>query len=385
MIGPKVLIVGAGIGGISAGIALRAKDIDVEVYEAAVTQRSAPTALGLASNAIKVLRSLGVDLAAGECGQVLECFELRTAKGRLIRSLPVSAITAELGDPIVSIHRDDVMRTLHRVAGDLPVHYGARIVDFDIGAHGVNVTCEDGRTAAADVLIGADGIRSIVRAKRSGASPPIEYGYVCWLATTPFSHPRMVRGYCGHYWGKGQRFGLIDIGSGRAYWWGTKNMPAAGEWRGGKAEILAAFIDWAPEVTAAIMRTPADAIVSVPAQDRPFLDRWGDGPVSLLGDAAHPMLTSIGQGASSAIEDGYVLAQALATVPDPVAALRRYENLRRDRTCALVSTSRRLSRLEQAENPVVRGLRSLGMRCAPARIIKRHSIRPMRFDLRGCS
>jgi 2-polyprenyl-6-methoxyphenol hydroxylase-like FAD-dependent oxidoreductase len=380
---PKVLIVGAGIGGVTAGIALRAKGIDVEIYEAAAQQRSPGTALGLASNAAKVLRALGIDLAAADCGQALECFELRTAVGKLIRSLPVRAITGELGDPIVSIHRNDVMRILQKAAGDLPVLYGAEVVDFKIGGGGVSVTCADGRRAHADVLIGADGIRSVVRAKLSGEFQPTEYGYVCWLATTSFSHPRMVRGYCGHYWGRGQRFGLIDIGKGTAYWWGTKNMPAARarEWDVGKAEILATFANWAPEVTAAITQTPAHVIVSVPAQDRPFLDRWGSGPVSLIGDAAHPMLTSIGQGAGSAIEDGYVLAETLASVPDPVAALRRYENLRYGRARTLVKTSRRLSRLEQVEDPVVQAVRNFGMRCAPTRIVKRRTIRPMKFDL----
>lgn len=380
---PKVLIVGAGVGGLTAGIALRAKGIDVEIYEAAARPRSQGTALGLASNATKVLRALGMDLAADDCGQRLECFELRTVGGKLIRSLPVRAIIAELGDPIISVHRTDMMRRLQKAAGDMSVQYGAEVVDFEIGGAGVTVTRADGRMTHPDVLIGADGIRSVVRAKLSGESQPTDYGYVCWLATTPFNHPRMVRGYCGHYWGRGQRFGLIDIGGGMAYWWGTKNVTVAEahDWRGGKAEILTAFDGWASEVVAVIERTPADAIVSVPAQDRPFLDRWGSGPVSLLGDAAHPMLTSMGQGASSAIEDGYVLAEAFAAVPDPVAALRRYEDMRHDRACMLVRNSRRLSRLEQAENPVVRAVRNLGLRCAPTRMVRRRSIRPMQFDL----
>ncbi len=204
---PKVLIVGAGIGGLTAAIALRAKDIDVEIYEAGAEQRSTGTALGLASNAIKVLRALGIDLGAGDCGQPLECFEVRSVGGKLIRSLPVEAITAELGDPIVSIHRNDVIRTLEKATGDRSIRYGAEVVDFEIGDVGVSVTCADGRRTHADVLIGADGIRSVVRAKLSGEFQPTSYGYVCWLATIPFSHPRMARGYCGHYWGRGSGSG----------------------------------------------------------------------------------------------------------------------------------------------------------------------------------
>jgi 2-polyprenyl-6-methoxyphenol hydroxylase-like FAD-dependent oxidoreductase len=240
---PKVVIVGAGIGGLTAAIALRARGIDVEIYEARAQQRPTGTALGLASNATKVLRALGIDLATGDCGRALEYFELRTAGGKLIRSLPVRAMIAELGSPVVSIHRNDLMQTLQTAAGDLSVRYGAEVISLEIGDAGVRVTCADGRMTYADLLIGADGIRSIVRTKLSGELQPTEYGYVCWLATTPFSHPWMVRGYCGHYWGRGQRFGLIDIGGGKAYWWGTKNMAAAQarEWRGGKSEILTAF------------------------------------------------------------------------------------------------------------------------------------------------
>jgi 2-polyprenyl-6-methoxyphenol hydroxylase-like FAD-dependent oxidoreductase len=380
---PKVLIAGAGIGGLTAAIALRAKGIDVEVCEAAAEQRSTGTGLGLASNAVKVLRALGIDLVAGDCGQPLECFDVRTRAGKLVRSMPVREVTAELGDPIVSIHRNDLIRTLEQAVGDLPVRYGAEIVDIEIGADGVRVTCADGRRTHADLLIGADGIRSVVRAKLAGDLPATGHGYVCWLATVPFSHPRMVRGYCGHYWGRGQRFGLIDIGGGMAYWWGTKNMPAAKalEWRGGKAEILAAFDGWAPEIADVIGQTPQDAIVSVPAQDRPFLKQWGNGPVSLLGDAAHPMQTGLSQGAGCAVEDGYVLAEAIARVHDPVAALRKYENLRRGRARMLVRRSRRYSKMEQMQNPVGGAARDLGLRCAPTPILKRINARPMRFDL----
>lgn len=380
---PKVLIAGAGIGGLTAAIALRAKGVDVEVHEAAPQLPASGTGLGLASNATKVLRALGVDLGRGGCGCALERLELRTARGTLIRALPIQAVTEELGDPIVCVHRGDLMRTLLAAAGDTPIRFGSQIVDFEAADVGVRAICADGRSVHGDALIGADGIRSTIRSKIADPASPTECGYICWLSTVAFAHPRVVSGYAGHYWGKGQRFGLIDIGGGRVYWWGTKNMPVAEarEWRGGRTEILTAFKGWAPEIAEVIERTPQHTIVSVPAQDRPFLERWGRGPVSLLGDAAHPMQTSLSQGAGAAIEDGYVLALAMARILDPVAALRKYEDVRRARTRMLVRRSRRYSRLEQVENPAIRAARDLGLRCAPTSLLKRHNIGPMRFDL----
>jgi 2-polyprenyl-6-methoxyphenol hydroxylase-like FAD-dependent oxidoreductase len=381
---PAVVVVGAGIGGLTAAIALRAKGIDVEVYEAAPEPRATGTALGIASNATKVLRALGIDLTTDAYCRALEHFELRTARGTLIRALPGAAISAELGHPFVSIHRNELIRTLRSAAADIPIHYGAEIVDVGIERCGAaHAVCADGSEVRATVLIGADGFSSAVRTMVVGEQAPCEYGYVCWLATVRFSHPRMAPGYTGHYWGRGQRFGLIDIGGGLAYWWGTKNMPPAQarDWRGPKSDILSAFDGWAPEVVEAIERTSADAIISVPGQDRPVLKRWGRGPVTLLGDAAHPMLTSRSQGASSSVEDGYVLAEAIAHIPDAVRALRAYEDRRRGRARMLVRSSRRLNRLEQAQNPIACAARNLGLRCAPMGSLVRHTTRPMRFEL----
>jgi 2-polyprenyl-6-methoxyphenol hydroxylase-like FAD-dependent oxidoreductase len=380
---PTVAVIGAGIGGLTAAIALRAKGIDVEIYEAAPEPRATGTALGIASNATKVLRSLGVDLTTDAPCRALEHFELRTDRGALIRKLPGAAITAELGHPFVSIRRNELIRTLRDAAGDVPIHYGAEVVGVGIERCGARAVCVNGADVRAGVLIGADGFGSAVRSIVAGEQPPSEYGYVCWLATVHFSHPRMVPGYTGHYWGRGQRFGLVDIGGEMAYWWGTKNMPAARarDWGGDKADILAAFAGWAPEVIEVIERTPADAIMSVPGQDRPFLKRWGRGPVTLLGDAAHPMLTSRSQGAGSAVEDGYVLAEALARIPDAVEGLRAYEDRRRRRAGMLVRSSRRLNKLEQVQNPAACAARNLGLRYVPMRSLTRQTTRPMRFDL----
>ncbi len=375
------IVIGAGIGGLTTAVALRRIGIDVTVYEASGQPRTTGTGLGIASNATAVLDALDIDIRP--LGAVVRNFELFTRSGALMRRMPIAEITAELGAPIVTIHRNALFGALRAAAGDTAVHYGAQATRYTRTDGGVRVDFADGAVAAADLLIGADGFRSVVRAQLQGATAANEYGYICWLATTSFTHPRVTAGFAGHYWGAGERFGLMDIGGGNVYWWGTKNVPVevARDWQGGKAEVAAAYADWAPEVRAVIAATEESAIVGVPAQDRRFSDQWGDGPVTLVGDAAHPMLTSLSQGAGSAIEDGYVLAHHLATASDPVAALRNYEQERIPRTRKLVAGSRRLSRTEQLEQPIARAVRDLALRYMPSPVVKRINAEPMRFDV----
>jgi 2-polyprenyl-6-methoxyphenol hydroxylase-like FAD-dependent oxidoreductase len=381
---PSVLIVGAGIGGLTAAVALRAKGIPVEICEAAPAPRTSGTALGIANNATPVLRALGIDIGRGDgpTGQATERLEMRTAAGKLLRAMPVQSITSETGNPIVCIGRDELMAMLRDACGDTPIHYGTEAVSLDAGSVRPAIRCADGRALSADVVVGADGIGSVVRAAMAGQSPPVDGGYVCWLATVSFSHPRLVRGYTGQYWGKGQRFGLSDIGGGTAYWWGTKNMAPSQDRRAkaAKSDIVAAYRGWAPEVVDVIGATPEAAIVSTRSHDRRFLSEWGRGAVTLLGDAAHPMLDSLGQGASTAIEDGFVLAAALDKGSNPIAALRVYEDLRRKRTRMLVRYARRLSRIEQSESRVVQAVRDRVVALTPNRMLTMQA-KALRFDL----
>jgi 2-polyprenyl-6-methoxyphenol hydroxylase-like FAD-dependent oxidoreductase len=126
-------------------------------------------------------------------------------------------------------------------------------------------------------------------------------------------------------------------------------------------------------VRAAIAATPADAIISVPARDRPPLRRWGEGPVTLLGDAAHPMLPSLAQGAAMAVEDAVVLARHLAGPADPVTALRGYEADRRGRATQITKRARALSRIEQLEHPIATSLRNAYIRWMPGAVVDRRN------------
>ncbi|UQA98127.1 FAD-dependent monooxygenase [Streptomyces halobius] len=377
---PKAIVIGAGIGGLTAAVALRRVGIGVEVYERARELRPAGTGLSIMSNALSALRTLGIDLGLERRGRAIESLQILDPAGRPVRKLPLKEFGDRLGAPSVNIHRADLQQALLEALGGGP-QLGAKAMDFRTTADGVRVRFADGSEVRGDVLIGADGFHSAVRRQLAGPEEPREPGYVCWLATAPFSHPRFTEGCARHYWGPGQRFGLIDIGHGRAYWWGTRNMPpaAARAWHGGKDEIVRAFAGWADEVREAIRVTPGQAIVSVPAQDRPFLKRWGEGPVTLLGDAAHPMLTSLGQGAGTAVEDAVVLARSLASAADLRQGLRDYEARRRARARRMVHLSRRLSLIEQYERPVPRLLRDAYLRWVPAPVLYRQNASLLTF------
>ncbi|MFI9009057.1 FAD-dependent monooxygenase [Actinosynnema sp. NPDC053489] len=377
----KIVIVGAGMGGLTAAAALGRAGFEVEVYERARELRPVGSALSLMSNALTALAAVGVTPEFTGRSVVFESLSFLTKRGRPIRTIHFGELARRTGQPNLAIHRASLQQALLEQASDAKVELGATATGYTHDGDGVVVSFDDGREVRADVLIGADGFNSAIRRAITGPERPLDYNYVVWRATPKFSHPRVTHAYAAHYWGRGQRFGLVDIGGGDVYWWGTKNVPAgrAADWRGGKAGLQRLYAGWADEVQQVIAATPEEGITSLPAQDRPFLERWGDGPVTLLGDAAHPMLTSLGQGAAIAIEDGAVLAHCLKTIDDPRAALRAYEDRRRERARGMVLASRGLSRTEQLQNPFQTLARGLYFRFVPEKTLDRQNEQALIF------
>jgi 2-polyprenyl-6-methoxyphenol hydroxylase-like FAD-dependent oxidoreductase len=352
----SALVIGAGIGGITAAAALRRAGIEVVLCERSPTLRAAGFGLSLQSNAMNAFRTLdlGIDEELLRVGEHARSACYRRPDGSVMRRVDVAPMEAVLGAPAVVLARPDLHDVLLACCGDdLRVELGAEMLRFTETTDAVQVELADSRTLSADVLIGADGINSAIRSQLHGSEPPRSGEFVCWLALAQFDHPAVAAGESVQYWGTGQRFGISDLGKGRVYWWGTQTTTAelAADWPHGKDDLLDRFADWAPEITEIIAGTPEADILALPAQDRPPLSEWGRGRVTLLGDAAHPMLPSLGQGANAAIEDAIVLAHALATHDDAETALRVYERSRIPRTTMFVDESRKLGELEQTLDP----------------------------------
>ncbi|CDL81342.1 FAD-dependent monooxygenase [Xenorhabdus szentirmaii] len=349
----KVIIAGAGIGGLTAAVVLRHIGCQVEVYEQAPTLRTAGSGLSVMSNAVAALSSIGVDLNLEHFGAPVKCVEIRNIEDQLIRELPIPEVSSSNGFDSVCISRKALQEALLEQLDKNIIHVGTKVTQITESGEGVSVHFADGRETQGDLLIGADGFYSFVRDYVRGNQPIREADYICWLAIIRYQHPQITPGYVAHYWGEGKRVGIIDIGGGEIYWWGTANMltEQANHWQGSNRDILSYYEGWPDIVSDIISQTPSENIISVAAQDRPFSSLWGKGRVTLLGDAAHPMLTTLGQGAGMAIEDAAVLGHMLKQQTDPVAALRQYEEIRIPRAEMFVDISYTQSELEQLSTP----------------------------------
>jgi len=232
------------------------------------------------------------------------------------------------------------------------------------GDGAVSVNFANGQRAQADVVVGADGLHSVVRASLAIPGAIRYAGYTAWRGIAPFRTAGLL---AGETLGHGQRFGLVPIAGDRVYWYATDNVPEGGreDVEAAKTRLAGMFANWHAPIPALIAATEAPAILRNDIYDRDPVDRWGEGRVTLLGDAAHPMTPNLGQGGCQAIEDALVLARCLAEGGAADASLRRYESLRMPRTRFIVNASRRIGRAFQMESPFLCRLRDLALRMTP--------------------
>ena len=366
----RVLIIGAGIGGLTAAIALRQKGIDVEIYERATALTDVGAGISLWPNALRGLYQLGLRGALDEVSFVSVDGAVRSADGAILSRTSADQFIARFGLPLVVFHRAELLAVLAEAARGVPIHLGHDGLDVEQDAAGVTVRFSSGASATGDVLVGADGLRSIVRS-RLGVPGALRYsGYTAWRGVAPFATAGLI---AGETLGCGRRFGLAPIHGDRVYWYATDNVPdgqrePAAET---KARLTALFAGWHDPIPALVRATDDAAILRNDIYDRDPVDRWGSGRVTLLGDAAHPMTPNLGQGACQAIEDALVLARHLASGTSPESALRRYESERIPRTGSIVTASRRFGALFQVESPAFCRVRDLMLRLIPASVTHR--------------
>jgi 2-polyprenyl-6-methoxyphenol hydroxylase-like FAD-dependent oxidoreductase len=377
----RVAIAGAGIGGLTLAAALRRRGVQVAVLERAAQLRAVGAGLGLGPNAIKAFERLGLASAVLAVSAPIHRAAILDPHGRMLGpEVDGTRLQQQMGAPQVAIHRARLHDVLLAAAGPAFVRLGFTVAGYDQCEDRITITGQDGERVEADLVVGADGLHSAIRAQLLSDGDPRYAGYTAWRGVTP---PGAVTppSRMSETWGRSERFGIADIGSGEIYWFAVADARAGGADIDVNRELLARFGTWHDPIPAIISATPASRIIRTDIVDRPPITRWHEGRVVLLGDAAHPMTPNLGQGACQAIEDAVVLDQCLATEATIESALRRYEERRVPRANAIVRASRQFGAVAQWRNPLAVWFRNAVMRLTPPSAVMAQSRRLLQTDL----
>ena len=367
----RVLIAGGGIGGLVAAIALQREGLAVSVFERVKKLEEVGAGLTLWANALRAFQQIGLANLLETVGRPVTRSCILSWQGELLAETPVEALTKRFGTPLVAVHRADLQAALLAVLGQGVVHTGSTCTGFHQDDAQVRVHLADGREVSGDILVGADGLHSSIRAQLLGATPPRYAGYTAWRGVAPITPRQWGQRMATETWGKGRRFGLVPLSQGRMYWFATLNTPEGMRDKEGgrKQELLDLFQTCHDPVPAVIEATDEAAILRNDIYDRPPLYHWSQGRVTLLGDAAHPMTPNMGQGACQAIEDAVVLATCLTTQHSVASALRAYEKHRLKRANSVVQQSARVGQVAQWESSMAVKMRNIVFKLLPAPLL----------------
>jgi salicylate hydroxylase len=353
----KIAIIGAGIGGLAAAVALRQRGIEVALYERAQKLEEVGAGLQLGPNGVKVFRALGLeDALRNNAFEPINIVSLTWDEARLRFRQPLKALaSAQYGAPYMTAHRADIHDLLRATAGNVPLTLNANCLGAETAGAVAVAHFADGRAIEADAVIAADGIRSAVRAQHFGADQPRFTGMMSWRCMVPMDCVPTRVGPSGSVTlERGEYFGWLGPqGHVICYPIGVKGdvLNIFGghyteEWveeswsvPSSREELIAAKAGWNEALLA--MFRHVERVFKWGIYDRDPLPQWTRGRVTLLGDAAHPTMPTLAQGANMAIEDGYVLARALARHGQDVeTALRAYAAERQPRTGRITLQSR---------------------------------------------
>lgn len=358
----SAVIIGGGPGGLAAARALRAAGFTVTVIERDHGREQAGVGITLWPNGTDALDRLGVLAAVRAEAAPMTSMAMRTDRDRLLFALDLNA---ELGAgphyPSLALTRAALIDCLRQGLQDAIVEGAA--VSFSLECNGIAVKLEDGRRIEADYLVGADGERSMVRRQLFGPAPGRHAGYLVWRGVAPIQ-PYGSSGIC--WLGKGIQFGAFPLPGGETYWFATAFVASASlQAADQRAALGVLFADWPSPIREIMRTTDAARLILTHPFAYPRLASWTRGPVALIGDAAHPIEPTLGQGACLAFEDAVVLAQSLKAHHALDAAGANYVAARLQRANELAARAHGFGRTGKWRSAIACALRNFAIAATP--------------------
>ena len=362
-----VNIIGAGIGGLTTALTLKQKGLNVAIFEGSEAIQPVGSGIVLAINAMQVFRKLGIQDKIENAGNKISSMKITNHQLNSISVVDLSEYEMKYGVHTIAIHRGELQKILADEIGFENIHLSKRlskIEKFDL----FKLTFEDSSTIESKVVIGADGIKSVVRNQLFEKSSLRNANQLCWRGICEIDLPQKYHNVLNEAWGKGKRFGFVKISDKKVYWYALANSKKI---KADGLNLAQYFSDFHSDILNIITATTKGQIIASDIVDLKPIKKWQVENVCLIGDSAHATTPNLGQGACQAIEDAYVLGKLLNNGIAIEKTFEAYENLRQKKAHAIVKTSWTIGKIAHIENSIGISLRNFVMRNMPKSVNKK--------------
>lgn len=370
----KCAIIGGGIGGLTTAIALRQRGIEAKVYEAAPEIKPVGAGIVMATNAMLVFQRLGIAEKVQQAGYIIREGLVCDQHWKPIQKMDVDYASQRYGVGSYAFHRAALHEVLFNELPSDTVQLNHKLISLQQSADKVRLKFENQNELEVDFVIGADGIKSIVRESIFGNGSYRYSGQTCWRSIVEMNAPSKFKNSTYELWGSkaGLRFGLVAVGENKIYFFATLKSEAGGIDRVDslKQDLVSKFGEFGSDVISVLEKTDPQKIVRTDIYDLAPISNWYHGKIALVGDAAHATTPNLGQGGCQAVEDAYVIAQELSKNKDLSAAFKAYQNTRFAKANYVVKTSWRLGQVTNAPKAFI-GLRNFALRLTPVSLSRK--------------
>lgn len=382
--GKNIAIVGAGIGGLTAALALQQYGIATSVYEsrpfqsfsASEAEHASGAGIWVPANAMQVFSRLGLAEKVLAAGYELSEIELLDYLSGSLMKVDLTGIKQKFDYAIVAIRRSRLHQILlealqeRRSQAEAQLHFGYRCQAATVSQGQVVLSFFEHEKVIADYVLGADGLHSSLRQSIFPVEQPIYSGQTSWRAVVKAQLPQSWKKTSVEIWGEGRRFGFSHVNADEVYWYATADMPASAH-QDDSSSFQSAEIDALKNLFATFpaavheLLAATTAVIRTDLSDLANLPKWYSGKIVLLGDAAHATTPNLGQGGAQAIEDGYLLAKTLHDCDEPIQAFEQYQKIRQEKARHIVSRSRLLGKMAHLKGVFQRQLRNAAVKYTP--------------------